>query len=70
MLDGLACLMVLHGLLTVTGVQRNPGIVGGVARQVNALVFSQEGARLAQAVSHDVVLCDSTTGFTLSTGSR
>ena len=32
MLDGLACLMVLHGLLKVTGVQRNPG-VGGLARQ-------------------------------------
>ena len=34
MLDGLACLMVLHGLLKVTGVQRNPGIVGGVARHL------------------------------------
>ena len=33
MLDGLACLMVLHGLLKVAGVQRNPGMVGGVARQ-------------------------------------
>ena len=35
MLDGLACLMVLHGLLKVTGVQRNPG-AGGLARHLGA----------------------------------
>jgi hypothetical protein len=35
MLDGLACLMVLHGLPKVAGVQWNPGIVGRVARQIN-----------------------------------
>ena len=32
MLDGRACLMVLHGLPKVAGVQRNPGIDGRVAR--------------------------------------
>ena len=34
---------------------------------VQALAFSPEGARLAHAVSNNVVVSDSTTGFTLST---
>jgi len=34
---------------------------------VRARAFSPEGARLAQAVDDDVVVSDSTTGFTLST---
>ena len=34
---------------------------------VRALAFSPDGARLAQAVNDNVVLRDSTTGFTLST---
>ena len=37
MLDGLACLIVLHGLPKVAGVQRNPRIVGRVARQSGPL---------------------------------
>ena len=35
--------------------------------EVRALAFSPEGARLAQAVDDNVVVSDSTTGFTLST---
>ena len=35
--------------------------------EVRALAFSPEGARLAQAVADNVVVSDSTTGFTLST---
>ena len=53
MLDGLACLMVLHGLLKVTGVQRNPGVVGGVARQAAVGVdVDAQGSGLCEDESH------------------
>ena len=58
MLDGLACLMVLHGLLKVTGVQRNPG-VGGLARHPSPSHSSTSSHRSRRARSEEITFVKS-----------
>jgi hypothetical protein len=78
--------MVLHGLLKVTGVQRTPGIVGGVARHANTTLLSVNSdmsvrtpyggafiaqARIARGNGYDLrCVCTSTGMYVYRDGNR